>query len=130
LGAHAIALHRLDNLVREHLSTRPTGDLLREFTSERNEFFDEQRGRFVTPCARGDVSEPVGRVGGGSDHAHALAVVAAAWSLDHSAAAVIVEKRLQLIYVRHSRPVRLRYSEFCQTSAHDELVLSELQGVR
>ena len=75
LGADAVALHGLDDRVGAHLAGRAPRDLLRELAREVDELLGEQR---AAARVLGERGEPVVRLGGGGDDAHALAVVAAA----------------------------------------------------
>ena len=119
LGAHAAALHRLDDGIRAQLTGGTARDLLRQFAREVDELFGQQRAAV----------EPVGDLGGIADDPHALAVVTASRRLDDHAPAVGVEEALQLGGVGDGRPFRLRHTELGQARSHRELVLRELERV-
>ncbi len=126
LGAHAPALHGLDDGVGPHVARRSPRHLLGEFAREVDQLLDEQR-----PAAGvfGEGSEPVVGLRRRRHDAHALPVVPAARGLDHGPAAVRVEELLQLGRVGDGGPVGLRQAEVGHAGAHDELVLRDAEGL-
>ena len=75
LGAHPVALHRLDDGVGDGLARGPPRDLLCELAREVDELLHEKR---TAPRVFGERGEPVVGLGRGGDDPHTLAVVAAA----------------------------------------------------
>ena len=127
LGAHAAALHGLDDRIDAHLSGGSAGDLLGQFAPEVDELLDQERSAARVFGQRG---EPVVRLGRRRHDADALAVVSAAGSLDHGSTVVAIEEALEIIGAGHGRPLGLRHPELLQAGAHEELVLREAEGAR
>ena len=130
LVTDGVHLDSLNDRPGAHLAALTTSHQCGKLAGEGNLLLGQQGGEIG---ARGQLLEPFGAtlagLGGGIQHKHALAVVAAARGLQHHGPPNLIAEGKKLVQGRNLSPARVRQTQALDGLAHQELILRVLQGV-